>query len=135
MIVADTNLLIAYMIEGPLTPLARKWATVARVWHVPILWRYEFTNAINTYLRSGLLMPSAGPEILKEAIKSFSAHEHATDQLKVLSLALGLNISPYDANFVLLAEELRTYCVTNGKQMLERARRRTRSFGQLPDSE
>lgn len=133
MIVADTNLLLAYMVEGPLTPLAKKWAAAAKVWHVPMLWRYEFTNAINTYLRNGLLMPSAGPEILSEALESFSAHEHATDQLKVLDVSLRLRISPYDANFVVLAEQLGTYCVTNDKQMLERARRQTRGMSQLPD--
>lgn len=134
MIVADTNLIVALLVEGPLTSFARAWATAHPVWHVPRLWRYEFTNVVVAHLKAGALAQADAPRLLRSAMVTFGDTEHDTDQLKVLDLSLRLRLSPYDANFILLAEQLGTRCVTNDRAMLERAPRYTRAISLPPDA-
>ena len=128
MIVADTNLLVYRSIETPFAPLAKRWFEVDPLWMVPTIWRFEFTNAIVMHVRKGVITRAEGATAIDEAIKTYSSNEIVVDQTTAFNLAMQLRLSAYDANFILLAQALGTYCVTGDQQMLERAPRWARGL-------
>jgi predicted nucleic acid-binding protein len=130
-IVADTNLIVARFLPGPLTPLAVKWSESHPAWAVPELWRFEFTNVLSTYVRNAGLDPTVASQVLRSALSTFLPNEYPIDQQVALNLAVRLRISSYDANYIALAELLGTPCVTHDTQLLERARKQTRSLGSI----
>jgi predicted nucleic acid-binding protein len=126
LIVADVNLLVYQAVQTPQTRLAERWADHDPHWFVPELWRFEFTNAITTLARNGRLDHDTAASVISNAIEAFSPRELPVDQVAVYRTAVRYRISSYDANYIVLAETLGTYCVTADRQMLERVPRLTK---------
>lgn len=131
MIVADANVLVYLLVQTPQTRLAEKWAEFDPKWCLPELWRFEFTNAVMTFVRSGKLSSAEGEDALSEAIELFSPMELRVDPIVAYRTALRFRISPYDANYICLAELLGVRCVTADKQLLERVPRWTQALSDI----
>lgn len=117
MIVADTNLIAYLLIEGEYTELARGvWARDPS-WKLPPLWRSEFLNVLATSSRAGVVSEEQAFTAWRNAQSLFACCEQEPGGEKVLSAALRFRISAYDAQFVVLAEELHLTLVTGDRKL------------------
>ncbi|HEV7590677.1 MAG TPA: type II toxin-antitoxin system VapC family toxin [Longimicrobium sp.] len=118
MIVADTNLIAYFVIPGPFTAAAKAVFVKDSDWVVPVLWRSELRSALWQHLRaSQLTLPQAlGAMHFAETL--FAAREFEVESAPVLSLAAASNCSPYDCEFVHVAQTLGCPLVTGDKRVL-----------------
>lgn len=120
MIVSDTNVLIHLFVESESTPFARQLMILDPEWVSSILWRSEFRNALVRCLRAGVLRPDKAFKIMAEAESRMAGHEFLMASEKVLGLAVSAACSAYDAEYVVLARELRVPLVTTDKELLKK---------------
>lgn len=118
MIVADTNLIAYFIIPGPQLALAQAVLRKDDVWAAPRLWRSEFRSILVKYLRSGQVGLADALHYVAEAESLMHGHEHDVDSAPVLAVAYASGSSPYDSEFVHLAQSLRVPLVTSDKQIL-----------------
>ena len=116
MIVADTNLLAYFLLQGEFTDLAEQAHARDADWHAPLLWRSEFRNVLILHVRHDDLALAEAHEILVDAAQLMQGREHAVDQLPVLDRAAALGCSAYDAEFVTLVESLDCRLVTSDRR-------------------
>jgi predicted nucleic acid-binding protein len=120
LIVSDTNLMIRLYVESAISPLARELMLRDPDWAAPVLWRSEFRSTLIKGIRSKLMGLDDALRIISEAesMMSFNEHEVASDD--VLELAALSGCSAYDAEFVVLARDLRVPLVTTDRELLEK---------------
>jgi predicted nucleic acid-binding protein len=118
-IVADTNLIGYFLIQGPGTPAAEAVFEKDPVWAAPVLWRSEFRNVLATYMRNMSLSLSDALTLMADAESLLENHEHQVDSAPVLALAYGSGTAAYDCEFVHLAEILGLPLVTADKKVLQ----------------
>jgi predicted nucleic acid-binding protein len=121
MIVVDTSVLVPAFVESADSPAARHAVAADAVWILPPLWKFEFTNAIVQLLRNATISDRAAQHALVEARIAVSDREVPVDQLQALRLAIDLNLSGYDAQYVALAQAYGVRCVTADRQLARRA--------------
>jgi predicted nucleic acid-binding protein len=117
-IVADTNLIVYFIVPGSFTALAKDVFVKDSDWAVPVLWRSEFRSALWRHLRvKDLTLPHALAAIqLAEGL--LAGREFEVDAAPVLSLAAAADHSPYDCEFVHLAQTLGCPLVTEDRRVL-----------------
>ena len=120
MIVADTNLIAYRMIDGDQTELALAVWAIEPDWYVPPLWRHEFLSVLAVHARHGNLTERECLTLFEQAVLLFQSREHQPNLSEALSLALQKKITPYDAQFVLLAQQLGTLLVTSDRELLNK---------------
>ncbi len=121
MIVADTNLLAYFLLQGAFTDLAERAYARDADWHAPLLWRSEFRNVLILHVRHGDLALEEAREILTDAVRLMLGREHTVDPLPVLDCAAVPGCTAYDAEFVALAERLGCRLVTSDRRLLAAA--------------
>jgi len=119
-IVSDTNLIAHLYVECESSPLARQVIFVDTDWVSPFLWRSEFRNALLKCLRARVLERDKAFRILGAADAMMSGSEFDVSSVDVLELALTSGCTAYDAEFVVLARDLRVPLVTTDKDLLEK---------------
>ncbi len=119
MIVADTNLIAYFLIHGADTEAAKQVYDADPVWIAPPQWRSEFLNVLWLYHRAAALSEDSAIAIW-HAAQVLVASEQEPDPLLVLRTAIRSGISPYDAQFVALAEILETRVVTADRPLAQR---------------
>ena len=117
MIVVDTNVVAYVLIEGEFTPSARELWKRDSEWRLPSLWRHEFLNLLATTVRQRGFAFSQAHSLWEKAIQLFSPLEDPIDMGQALQLATERAISAYDAQFITLAKELKTFCVTEDQRL------------------
>jgi len=120
LIVSDTNLMIRLYIESAISPSAREVMLREPDWVAPVLWRSEFRSTLIKGIRSGLIDLADAIRIMNEAESMMLFNEHDVASDDVLELAASSGCSAYDAEFVVLARELRVPLVTTDKELLEK---------------
>ena len=120
MIVADTNLIVHLFVESSSSQPARQVLRRDPEWGSPFLWRSEFTNALVKCLRGGVLKRDEALSIQEAAESMMSGAEFDVASDDVLVLAAGSGCSAYDAEYVVLARELRVPLVTTDRELLEK---------------
>ena len=120
MIVADTNLIAYRLIDGEQTELALAVSSKDSEWFVPPLWRHEFLSVLSVHCRHGNLTEKEGLGIFERAVLLLQHREHQPNLSEALSLAIQKKITPYDAQFVLLARQLGTSLVTFDRELLHK---------------
>ena len=118
MIVFDTNIIVHLYVESGSSPQARQVILRDADWASPILWRSEFRNALVNCLRSGVLQKEKLFGIMTAAEMMMSGHEYEVASDDVLELSAETGCSAYDAEFVVLARDLRVPLVTTDKELL-----------------
>jgi len=117
-IVFDTNIIVHLYVESGSSPQARQVILRDADWASPILWRSEFRNALVNCLRSGVLQKEKLFGIMTAAEMMMSGHEYEVASDDVLELSAETGCSAYDAEFVVLARDLRVPLVTTDKELL-----------------
>ncbi len=120
MIVADTNLIAYRLIDGEQTELALAVSSKDPEWFVPPLWRHEFLSVLSVHCRHGNLTEKECLFIYERAVLLLQHREHQPNLSEALSLALKKKITPYDAQFVLLARQLGTSLVTYDHELIQK---------------
>ena len=120
MIVFDTNIIVHLYVESGSSPQARQVILRDADWASPILWRSEFRNALVNCLRSGVLQKEELFGIMTAAEMMMSGHEYEVASDDVLELSAETGCSAYDAEFVVLARDLRVPLVTTDRELLEK---------------
>ena len=120
MIVADSNLIAACVLESKATPAALELRERDPDWRVPRLWRYEMLNILATMIKAKRLSKNDASEIYKALLETLRPNETDPDPSAVLSLVEQYGISGYDAQFVALARELGVKLYTLDKELLKK---------------
>jgi predicted nucleic acid-binding protein len=119
-IVVDTNIRLYLFAESDRSGLAERVLEKDREWLGPSLWRSEFRNALVKSIRNKLIDLGSALRIMAvaEAIMPDNEYDVASDD--VLELAASSGCSAYDAEFVVLARNLRVSLVTTDRELLEK---------------
>ena len=117
--VSDTNVLAALML-----PTAENAGVVSLFrqdpdWRLPPLWRSEFRHVLLKYVRAGILEPAQAVALWGKAVERFALQEAPVDGQRVLELAIQSGCSSYDAEFVVLAEQLGCRLLTFDRKLLQ----------------
>lgn len=118
MIVADTNLVAYLFIPGMFNREAEIVLGKDPEWCAPVLWRSEFRNVLWLYLRRGELTLPEVMRIMSEAETLLRGREYQVDSSGVLALASSTGVSPYDCEFVILAQEKGLKLVTADRKVI-----------------
>lgn len=118
MIVADSNLIAACILESAATESALKLRAADDDWHVPRLWRYEVANILSTMIRARGLSSERASLLFNALTEALSPCERDPMAEDVFALVAEHGITGYDAQFVALAKELRCVLYTQDRELL-----------------
>lgn len=118
MIAVDTNIISYLYIPTKFTELAEQLLQKQPQWIAPVLWISEFRNVLTMYLRKSLYEFDDIAMILQEAERLLSDQEYKVSSLSVMNLVSKSDCSPYDCEFVALAELKKTILITQDKKIL-----------------
>lgn len=118
MIVVDVNVVAYFFIEGEKTASARDLFRRDPDWRLPALWRHEYLNVLATFVRQNGATIAQAQTLWRQSIELFGPGEQSVDMETALVLATGKRISAYDAQYIALARQLQTVCVTEDKRLL-----------------
>jgi predicted nucleic acid-binding protein len=117
-IVADTNLIAYLLVPGPFTRDAELVFGKDPEWCAPVLWRSEFRNVLWTYARRGELTLAEVMRTMSDAETLLRGREYEVESSGVLALATSSGVSPYDCEFVAVAQETGRTLVTADRRIL-----------------
>jgi len=120
LIVADTNLLVYFLLKGGFTPEARAVYQKDAEWTAPVLWRSEFRNVLILSLRRGLLNLADALDLMEKAEQLMGGREHESPSSCILWLAADSGCSAYDCEFVALALDLNVPLVTSDDALIRK---------------
>ncbi len=118
MIVADVNLIAYLLLGGSDQPLAQRVLERDSTWAAPLLWRSEFRNVLAAFMRQRGLSVSNAWRAHGLADQLLAGQEFTVPGDRVLALVATTACSPYDCEYVALAEELAVPLVTTDRQLL-----------------
>lgn len=119
MIVVDVNIVAYFLIEGEKTTSARDLLRREPDWRLPALWRHEYLNVLATFARNGGATTAEMLSLWRRGVEWLGPREQSVDMESVLVLAVENRISAYDAQYIALAQKLRTICVTEDQRLLK----------------
>jgi predicted nucleic acid-binding protein len=117
-IVADVNLLVYLLIDGPFTEAAEAAYRRDRRWVAPRSHRFELLNVLATNVRAGVVTLDQADEAWREAFRLVSTPWDA-DQVDVLKLSVESRIATYECEYVVLARQRHLRVVNQDGRMLE----------------
>jgi predicted nucleic acid-binding protein len=85
---------------------------------VPLLWRSEFLNIVTLHFRKNLINYIEALDAIEKGIKLIGAREHEVSAFAAMEFVQQSNCSPYDCEFIALADRLNVNLVTYDKQIL-----------------
>jgi predicted nucleic acid-binding protein len=116
--VVDTNVVAALMLRTAVNPVVADCFVRDPDWRLPCLWRSEFRHVLLKHVRSNLLSPPQAFALWMRALERLASKEHMVDGHRVLDLAIQSGCSSYDAEFVVLAQELQCPLLTFDRKLL-----------------
>jgi len=121
MIVADSNLLAYLLLPGPKAALAEQVFLKDPDWYSPVLWKSEFRNILFAYMRSQGMPLHIAEGHWNNALTLLGGRTSDVDPSNILVKASATPLTAYDAEYVVLAEELGLQLVTSDRQILRHA--------------
>jgi predicted nucleic acid-binding protein len=118
LIVVDTNVISYLFIQGEKTTLAQEVHHLDPSWIVPTLWRHEFLNVLATYARRGGGSLEEVQDVWQRTLVFLARRERQADMGLALELAVQYGISAYDAQYIALAQQAGTYCITEDGRLI-----------------
>jgi len=119
MLVADTNVLIELFLPSPSCEVVLACRDADNDWWLPSLWVTEFRHVLLKLLRAGRLDLSMALNHLAEAEQAFLPRTIAVVSATCLQLAHSHGCSSYDAEFVVLAQQLQCPLLTFVRKLLQ----------------
>jgi predicted nucleic acid-binding protein len=117
-IVVDTNVIAYLLIPGPHQAAVEAIRERDDDWRAPPLWQSEFRNVLTLCLRRKAMPLDVALETFALAQEVLAAGEIGVDGALILARAARLNLTAYDAEFVVLAEALDVPLVTLDREIL-----------------
>ena len=118
MIVVDTNIIAHFWLLSDYTELCEQLFQWDSEWVAPVLWKSEFRNVVNLYMRKKLIDLSEAIQITEKAENQMKESEFHVNSVQVYILADKSECSSYDCEFISLAEGLDIKLITMDKQIL-----------------
>lgn len=119
MLVADTNVLIGLFVPSPVSDVVLGCRDADEDWLLPSLWVPEFRHVLLKFLRIGQLDLSTALNHLVVAEEKFLPRTMTVSSAEALQLANSHGCSSYDAEFVVLAQQLACPLLTFDRKLLE----------------
>lgn len=119
MIVADSNLIAYLHLPSQKQSVADAVLMKDSQWRVPPLWKSEFRSILFAYMRTQGMDLKTAEAHWANALEHLGQYEVEPNPANVLAKAANSQISAYDAEFIVVAEELETQLVTSDRQLLE----------------
>lgn len=118
MIFVDTNIICLRWL--PTAETARADALLQRDphWASPVLWRWEFQNALAGYVRRGSLTAAAATTICETAESAMARSEFRARPGDVFELVGQSSCTAYDCEFVAVAREHGVRLITADREIL-----------------
>jgi predicted nucleic acid-binding protein len=116
-LVIDTNVLAAFLLPAQQTSAAVAVHTRDPEWAAPALWRSELCSVLVQNVRAGRLDLAAAASVMQLAVELI-VHEQDALSSEVLGLAIDSGCSPYDCEFVAVAQALGAPLVTLDRALL-----------------
>lgn len=120
-LVVDANVLVYMLLDGEKSPVARRLHELRPDWVCPAILRHEFMNVCATYQRAGGLSRGECLALLKTGLALLSGREVDVDPGVAVGVAMDLDLSAYDAQYVAVALALQGVLVTEDRVVLARA--------------
>jgi predicted nucleic acid-binding protein len=117
-VVVDTNVLVELFLPSANAEAVACWRIADPDWRLPGLWVCEFRHIHLKYLRAGLLDLNRALLHLRVAEQRFLPQTIAIASTEALQLAHTTGCSSYDAEFVLLAQQLECPLLTFDRKLL-----------------
>lgn len=118
MIVADTNLVAYLFIPGANSVLSEEVLMRDAEWATPVLCRSELRNVLALYMRHQGMSLMQAQQTMDKAERFLEQNEFTVPSDAILQATSKCHISAYDAEFVVLAEQLHVPLVTSDKDVL-----------------
>lgn len=115
LIVVDANILVYSLVNNEKSRAAQRLKEKDPVWKFPVLWRYEFGNALALMVRKKELDEKTASRVLATAHEAFSVGETDAELDAAFHVAAGRGITFYDAQYLALAQALGVPLVTEDK--------------------
>lgn len=119
MIVVDSNLIAYLHLPGPKESVAEAVLIKDSDWWVPPLWKSEFRSILFAYMRTQNMNLMTAEAHWAEALEHLGYSQMEPNPDRVLAKASSSKLSAYDAEFVVLAEEMGVRLVTSDRQIIE----------------
>jgi predicted nucleic acid-binding protein len=119
MLVADTNVLIGLFVPSPVSHVVLACRDADEDWLLPSLWVSEFRHVLLKFLRVGLLDLTTARNHLSVAEQVFLPRTMTVSSAEALQLAHNHDCSSYDAEFVVLAQQLACPLLTFDGKLLQ----------------
>jgi len=118
LIVVDTNLVAALLLDTEATPTAERIHLRDPEWAVPPLWRSELRSVLVQQVRARALTLAAAESGMELAVELLASLQQDVMSQQVLRLAVASGCSAYDCEFVALAQLLEVDLVTFDRALL-----------------
>ncbi len=115
MIVADSNLIAYLLIPGDKTVIADQVFLKDAEWVVPLICKSELRNILTLYMRHENMPLHQAQSSIEKAEELWRDHEYSVPSMDVLELTHQHKITAYDAEFVVLAQNMDIPLVTFDK--------------------
>ena len=115
MIVADSNLIAYLLIPGDKSVIADEIFLKDPDWAVPLICRSEIRNILTLYMRHENMTLIQAQATMEKAERLWREHEYSVPSNDVLALTHNHNVTAYDGEFVVLAQELGVPLITFDK--------------------
>jgi predicted nucleic acid-binding protein len=121
MIVVDTNIVAYAFIEGDFSKQARDFFNGSKDWIVPPIFEHGATNILASYGRFKGFSIKACAEILRDMLRFVGGRRIVpVDHEEVLAFAIRNDIASYDAEFLWLARNRDSICLTEDRALLKK---------------
>jgi predicted nucleic acid-binding protein len=117
-IVADSNLIAYLLIPGDQSERSESVLKKDAEWAAPIIWRSELRNVLTLYMRHQGMTLVQSQQTIGKAEKFLQRNEFVVPSDLVLKLTAHKAISAYDAEFIVLAQQLQVPLVTFDKALI-----------------
>lgn len=118
MIVADTNIISYLLLATSYSDTVDELYKLDSEWLAPTLWKSEFRNVIALYLRKEIITFEKALQLQETAESMMARNEFDVSSAQILALIEKSNGSPYDCEFIALAQHLDIQPVTQDKKIL-----------------
>ncbi len=117
MIIADSNLIAYLLIPGDQSERSESVLKKDAEWASPVIWRSELRNVLTLYMRHQGMTLIQAQQTIGKAERLLQRNEFVVPSDLVLKLTAHKPISAYDAEFIVLAEQLQVPLVTFDKAL------------------
>lgn len=121
MVVVDANIIVYAVFQTRERALVERLLEVDDDWRLPTIWKHEVASAAATFVRARQADIKAARAAMDEAIALVGARDVEVDLALAVEAAIALDLSSYDAEYLVLARSLGVPCVTADKKMVRNA--------------